>query len=248
MKRRKNIATSEAGFVFKPATGDSFAANPLAAGIIAQLKAGHEVTANKADLLGRYEVSVSQLQRDFDGLLTQLAQHQLVQDPSTNAYPHCRPPPAARPPWPSPASTPPAAPARAWPWRGPCAKALTTRCLIGLSYEALEPGIYLRELFKKIYQLPYPAAGSAALLERLEYIQTQEKLDVLTPNFDAELPLFSRLAPRLRALGINIFLPTLPQLEARDKLNLSAFGAAHDLAVPATEVLPHAAAAAAALG
>ncbi|RZK61473.1 MAG: biotin carboxylase [Hymenobacter sp.] len=106
--------------------------------------------------------------------------------------------------------------------------------LIGLSYEALEPGIYLRDLFAKTYQLPYPAAGSAALLERL-----------------AELPLFGRLAPPLRALGIQVFVPTLPQLAARDKLNLGAFGAAHGLAVPATQALAHAGhlpAAAAALG
>ena len=110
--------------------------------------------------------------------------------------------------------------------------------LIGLSYEALEPGIYLRDLFAKTYQLPYPAAGSAALLERLEYIQAQEKLDSIIPNFDAELALFSRLEPQLRALGIRLLVPTLAQLEARDKLNLSAFGASHALPVPATQVLP----------
>jgi len=112
--------------------------------------------------------------------------------------------------------------------------------LIGLSYEALEPGIYLRDLFQKTYQLPYPAAGSAALYERLEYIQQQEKLDVIIPNFDAELPLFGRLEARLRALGSRLLVPTLPQQEARDKLNLSAFGATHGLPVPTTEVLAHA--------
>jgi carbamoyl-phosphate synthase large subunit len=123
--------------------------------------------------------------------------------------------------------------------------------LIGLSYEALEPGIYLRDLFQKTYQLPYPAAGSAALLERLAYIQAQEKLDVIIPNFDAELPLFGRLEPQLRALGVRLLVPTLAQLEARDKLNLSAFGAAHGLPVPATQVVHHLgglAAAGAALG
>ena len=56
MKLKKNIATSEAGFVFNPATGDSFAANPLAAEILAQLKAGHAAAAIQADLLDRYEV------------------------------------------------------------------------------------------------------------------------------------------------------------------------------------------------
>ncbi|RZK97719.1 MAG: biotin carboxylase, partial [Hymenobacter sp.] len=109
--------------------------------------------------------------------------------------------------------------------------------LIGLSYEALEPGIYLRALFAKTYLLPYPAAGSAALLERLTYVQQQENIAVIIPNFDAELPHFIRLAPQLRALGIHVFLPTPAQLEARDKLNLAAFGSAHGLLVPPTRAL-----------
>ncbi|MVN76214.1 biotin carboxylase [Hymenobacter sp. HMF4947] len=109
--------------------------------------------------------------------------------------------------------------------------------LIGLSYEALEPGIYLRELFAKTYLLPYPAAGSQALLERLEYVQQQENIAVIIPNFDAELPHFIRLEPQLRAVGIRLFVPTLAQLESREKLNLSAFGTAHALPVPATHAL-----------
>jgi carbamoyl-phosphate synthase large subunit len=109
--------------------------------------------------------------------------------------------------------------------------------LIGLSYEALEPGIFLRDLFAKTYLLPYPAAGSAALLERLAYITAQENVQVIIPNFDAELPHFIRLAPQLQALGISVFLPTAAQLDARDKLNLSDFGTAHDLPVPATQPL-----------
>ena len=48
---------------------------------------------------------------------------------------------------------------------------------------------------------------------------------MLIPNFDAELFNFSKL--EVRALGIRTFLPTLAQQEARDKLNLAAFGAAH---------------------
>ena len=109
--------------------------------------------------------------------------------------------------------------------------------LIGLSYEPLEPGIFLRELFAKTYLLPYPAAGSAALFERLAQVQQQEHIAVLIPNFDAELPHFIRLEPQLRALGICLFVPSRTQLAARDKLNLSAFGEAHHLQVPATQVL-----------
>ena len=109
--------------------------------------------------------------------------------------------------------------------------------IIGLSYDALEPGIYLRELVDKTYQLPYPAAGTAALLERLQYIREQEDVAVLIPNFDAELYNFIKLEPQLRALGICTFLPTLAQLDARDKLNLPAFGAAHGVLVPSGRTL-----------
>ncbi|RTQ52102.1 ATP-grasp domain-containing protein [Hymenobacter gummosus] len=104
--------------------------------------------------------------------------------------------------------------------------------VIGLSYEALEPGIYLHDLVDKTYQLPYPSAGTQVLLERLREIHEREGLDVIIPNFDAELPNFARLVPRLEALGIRTFLPTLGQLEARDKLNLRAFGEEHGLLVP----------------
>lgn len=113
--------------------------------------------------------------------------------------------------------------------------------IVGLSYEALEPGIYLHEWVAKTCQLPYPGAGTAALLERLRYVQQQEQIAVLIPNFDAELPNFIKLGPQLAALGIRMFLPTLAQLEARDKLQLAAFGAAHGLRVPASRTLPSAA-------
>ncbi|MFC6222724.1 ATP-grasp domain-containing protein [Hymenobacter artigasi] len=109
--------------------------------------------------------------------------------------------------------------------------------IIGLSYEALEPGIYLRELVDKTYQLPYPAAGTAALLARLAHIREREDVAVLIPNFDAELFNFIKLEPELRALGIHTFLPTLAQLDARDKLNLAAFGAAYGFSTPASRPL-----------
>ncbi|MGI4873923.1 MAG: ATP-grasp domain-containing protein [Janthinobacterium lividum] len=113
--------------------------------------------------------------------------------------------------------------------------------LIGLSYEALEPGIYLPDLFAKSYQLPYPSAGSAALLERLTYVQQQENVAVLIPCFDAELPHFIRLEAPLRVLGMRVFLPTAAQLAARDKPQLGDFGQAHSLPVPTTWLLRHAA-------
>ena len=78
MKLKKNIATSEAGFIFNPATGDSFAANPLAADILGQIKQGLDAAAIKADLLGRYDVAPGQLEKDWDDLLAQLREFHLL--------------------------------------------------------------------------------------------------------------------------------------------------------------------------
>ncbi len=78
MKLKKNIATSEAGFIFNPATGDSFAANPLAAIIVARAREGVAAAAIKADILARYDVAPGQLEKDWDDLLAQLREYNLL--------------------------------------------------------------------------------------------------------------------------------------------------------------------------
>ena len=109
--------------------------------------------------------------------------------------------------------------------------------IIGLSYESLEPGIYMHELVDKVYQVPYPSAGTELLYERLEYIQQQEKMDVIIPNFDAELYSFIKLEPKLKELGIHTFLPTNEQFEERLKSNLVEFGEKHNIPVPKSETI-----------
>ena len=104
--------------------------------------------------------------------------------------------------------------------------------IIGLAYESLEPGIYMHELVDKVYQIPYPSAGIESLMARLEYIHSKEKLDVIIPNFDAELFPFIRLEERLNAMGINTLLPTENQFEDRQKINLPEFGKKHGIKVP----------------
>lgn len=107
--------------------------------------------------------------------------------------------------------------------------------IIGLSYESLEPGIYMRDMVDKVYQIPYPSSGIESLLARIEYIHSKENLDVIIPNFDAELFPFIRLEERLRAMGIRTFLPTEKQLEERHKTNLPEFGKKYGIKVPASE-------------
>lgn len=104
--------------------------------------------------------------------------------------------------------------------------------IIGLAYESLEPGIYMRDLIDKSYHIPYPTAGSDILLKRLEYINEMEKIDVLIPNFDAELYTFMRASEELEKMGIKTFLPTVAQFEERQKSFLPMFGKKYKINVP----------------
>src|SRR5665647_1037569 len=90
--------------------------------------------------------------------------------------------------------------------------------IIGLSYEALEPGIYMHQLVDKTYQIPYPSAGTESLFHRLETIHEKEKIDLVIPNFDAELFNFIKLSTKLNSIGIRTFLPDLEPFEARNKM------------------------------
>ena len=109
--------------------------------------------------------------------------------------------------------------------------------IIGLAYENLEPGIYMDGICDKTYQISYPAAGSEVLYNSIKYIHDIEKIDVIIPNFDAELYNFITIAARLKVLGIHSFLPSFEMFDARDKLNLYAFGQKHNLLVPKEKVI-----------
>ncbi|MEI6508616.1 MAG: ATP-grasp domain-containing protein [Bacteroidota bacterium] len=104
--------------------------------------------------------------------------------------------------------------------------------VIGLSYDALEPGIYMHDLVEKTYQIPLPSAGQQSLLTRLNYINSVEKMDLIIPNFDAELYNFIKLESTLLKMGIRTFLPTLEQFEERHKSVLSNFGEKYGVTVP----------------
>lgn len=110
--------------------------------------------------------------------------------------------------------------------------------IIGLSYETLEPGIYMKEFVDKTYQIPLPSAGTAALKDRLEYINSVENIDVIIPNFDAELHNFIKIQDELKSVfGIATALPTLEQFEERHKSYLSEFGEKYDVDVPKNKMI-----------
>jgi carbamoyl-phosphate synthase large subunit len=104
--------------------------------------------------------------------------------------------------------------------------------IIGLAYEHLEPGIYMSSLVDKTYMIPYPSEGKDALFKRIQEIHSKEKLDVIIPNFDAELFSFIKLEKELERTGIRTYLPTLQQFEERHKSNLPAYGEKYGVNVP----------------
>ncbi|MDP3912902.1 MAG: ATP-grasp domain-containing protein [Bacteroidota bacterium] len=106
--------------------------------------------------------------------------------------------------------------------------------IIGLVYETLEPGIYMEGLCDKIFQIPYPSTGSDELIDRIEEIHRRDPIDVLIPNFDAELFSFMKNEERLLRSGIHTFLPTIKQFQERDKDKLPEYGEKYGISVPAS--------------
>ena len=107
--------------------------------------------------------------------------------------------------------------------------------IIGFAYESLEPGIYMHDIVDRTYQVPYPSAGMELLIERITYIHEKENLDVIIPNFDAELFSYIKLEKQLLSMGIHTFLPTFDQFEERQKINLNSFGEKYNIKVPASK-------------
>jgi carbamoyl-phosphate synthase large subunit len=108
---------------------------------------------------------------------------------------------------------------------------------VGLAYDALDPGIYAKDLVEDVFLLPYPSSSLDVYLERLAYIHDRVGLDVIIPTLDAELPAFIAAERELHAMGIGTFLPTREQLDLRSKANLADLGRRAGLDVPEAAVV-----------
>ncbi len=75
---KKNIATNEFGFIFNPATGDSYSSNPIAAEIIQLMKDNLSVNEIKKTLLDKYEVDKLTIEKDVDEFVTLLKENNLL--------------------------------------------------------------------------------------------------------------------------------------------------------------------------
>lgn len=80
MKLKKNIATSEAGLIFNPATGDSFSVNGMGKEILALLK--ENTTQDKIfdHITSKFDVDRMQLEKDMEDFVSLLQQYNLIDD------------------------------------------------------------------------------------------------------------------------------------------------------------------------
>lgn len=119
-----------------------------------------------------------------------------------------------------------------------CLKASKTPTrVIGLGYEALDAGLYHRQLVDRGYLLPYPSYGEDALLARLVDLHEREQFEVLIPCLDAEMQSFARLAPTLAGMGIRTFIPNSQQLALRSKDRLPELALSMGISSPKTQAI-----------
>jgi hypothetical protein len=79
MKLKKNIATSEAGLIFNPGTGDSFSVNTIGAEILLYLRENKSHDEIIGSLSSKYEVDRIQIEKDMDDFMLQLTDYNLLE-------------------------------------------------------------------------------------------------------------------------------------------------------------------------
>jgi carbamoyl-phosphate synthase large subunit len=109
--------------------------------------------------------------------------------------------------------------------------------VVGLAYDAMEPGIYLDDLIDRAFMMPYPSSSPEAYLDRLAYVQERTGMQVLVPNLDAELPLLIKYRDRVEAMGIRMMLPTADQFRLRGKDRLREVATRIGIDLPETRVV-----------
>ena len=79
MKIKRNLALSDTGFVFNPASGDSFSVNPIGLEILNLLKEGKVEGEIKRTLTERYQSDADQVEKDYYDFIKMLETFQLTE-------------------------------------------------------------------------------------------------------------------------------------------------------------------------
>jgi hypothetical protein len=79
MKLKKNIATSESGFIFNPANGDSFSVNEIGAEIITFMKDDRSPSEIVEAITSKYDTEKKQVEKDLEDFISLLVSFNLVE-------------------------------------------------------------------------------------------------------------------------------------------------------------------------
>jgi len=78
MHIKSDIAISESGFVFNPATGESFTVNPIGAEVIQLLKENKSIQEATTYILERYNVDESSVEKDLNDFVAMLKHNSIM--------------------------------------------------------------------------------------------------------------------------------------------------------------------------
>ena len=78
MKIRKNIATSDSGFLFNPTTGDSYSVNPIGQEIIQLLQEEKSEDEIKDFITKNYMIDLTTVEKDLYDFLNMLQNNKLI--------------------------------------------------------------------------------------------------------------------------------------------------------------------------
>ena len=109
--------------------------------------------------------------------------------------------------------------------------------IVGLAYDAMDPGIFMDWVVDKSFIMPYPSGSGDAFIERLVYIKQSYGLDGVIPSLDAELPIYIKSAQTLADHGIRTFLPGMEQFKLRGKDRLLDIAEKISISLPTTKVV-----------
>ncbi|MBI4647964.1 MAG: PqqD family protein [Bacteroidia bacterium] len=80
MKVKPNLAVSENGFIFDPATGDSYSCNPVGAEMIELIKKNASPEEIKKHFIEKYNVLASTIEKDLVDFKSILKQYRLIEE------------------------------------------------------------------------------------------------------------------------------------------------------------------------
>ena len=79
MKFKKNIATSDTGYIFNPGSGDSFSSNQIGTDLLSFFKEDKSRGEIIRLICAKYEVEKIQFEKDLDDFVSQLYSYNLLE-------------------------------------------------------------------------------------------------------------------------------------------------------------------------